>query len=294
MKNQTRTKAFILTNPRSGSTLFRLILNTNREIVCPPESGFLHWLFEKYKDWNHQDTNSERLSSFLKELSNAKKMNTWRLDYRRLENLIQQDAPLNYEKLTELIYWFYKSEPKSKAIVDKNNYYIEHVEDLKQIWPKAKYIHLIRDGRDVACSYKKLASLESESTFKPKLPSEIKQVAHEWYNNNKIIENFCLNYDSITIRYEDLVQKPKKTLIHVCDFLGVSFDPIMLRHNELNQEVYKEPKELLDWKRQTLEPISASKVGEYRRLMNPQDLFEFEQIAHKTLEKYFYATDPIA
>ena len=182
---QIDTKAFILRNPRSGSTLLGLLLNSNRQVVSIPECGFLHYLFERYKNWNLNDLKTEKLNIFLDDFSRTKKINTWKIDLGKLKHFIQQVAPPNYEKLTELIYWFYKNKAAAKVIFDKNNYYIDHVEDLKKIWTKANYIHLVRDGRDVACSYKRLDSMASKSPFKPILPKELTSIENEWVNNNK-------------------------------------------------------------------------------------------------------------
>ena len=42
---------FILGNPRSGTTLLRVILHSHENIIVPPECGFLTWLYKDYYDW---------------------------------------------------------------------------------------------------------------------------------------------------------------------------------------------------------------------------------------------------
>ncbi|MDC3391597.1 sulfotransferase [Candidatus Thioglobus sp.] len=48
-------------NPRSGTTLLRLILTSNSKITIPPECSFIIWLFDKYSNWKPSDS-----SNFLK------------------------------------------------------------------------------------------------------------------------------------------------------------------------------------------------------------------------------------
>ena len=46
---------FILGNPRSGTTLLRLMLNSHPKLGVPPECGMIQWWNEKYKNKNLQD-----------------------------------------------------------------------------------------------------------------------------------------------------------------------------------------------------------------------------------------------
>jgi len=62
-------RTFILGNPRSGTSLLRLMLNANTHIVSPPESGFLHWWYKKYNAWSTADNSKENIAAFVKDLS---------------------------------------------------------------------------------------------------------------------------------------------------------------------------------------------------------------------------------
>jgi len=117
---QIDTKAFILSNPRSGSTLLRLLLNSNRKVVSLHEYGFLHYLFERYNDWKLNDLKIEKFNIFFDDFSRIKKINTWKIDLGKLKYFIQQVAPPNYEKLTELICWFYKNKANGMLSVWKS------------------------------------------------------------------------------------------------------------------------------------------------------------------------------
>ena len=195
--------------------------------------------------------------------------------------------------MASLVYFFQAEMrgKKPKCWGDKNNYYIHHLEELVILYPKAKFIHLIRDGRDVACSYKNLKKIDSKSPYFPHLTDDIEAIAHEWSANNQKIEDFLKDRSSenvLTIRYEDLLLDLKGTCEAVCRFLNVSFDPTMLRYYELNTKNAIEPSQTLDWKKKTLQQPDTAKIGQYKAQLSSEELKTFHSVAQTTLTTYHY------
>lgn len=286
-------KVFILGNPRSGTSLFRLMLNAHPQIISPPECGFLHWWSSKYKDWSSNDNTSDRVLEFVSDVKSSKKMEDWNLDFENLKQKIRTENPKNYAELGELVYLLF-AEQKGKVpsiIADKNNYYINHLNDLKEIWPTAKYILVIRDGRDVACSYLNIEKLVTDSPYKPKLSTDISTIAKEWVtNNNNIIRfiNSQENNQGLVVRYEDVVANPAHFLSNVCQFLGVDFDTEMLSYYIKNAEQQDEPSSTLDWKKKTLEKPDENNIGKYKIELQKESIDEFNTIANDLLQKFNY------
>lgn len=274
---------FILGNPRSGTTLLRLILNNHSLIGVPPESGFLQWWYKKYYNWSVDDTKNEtKINLFLDDILNSKKIEDWNLNRQNLKNFIISENPKNYSEIITAIYKFYS---KNKSIIgDKNNYYINHLDELNIIFPKIKYIHLIRDGRDVACSYKNINKLNPNLKYLPKVSSNIVDIASEWNNNITKIENFIQKQKSITIRYEDLISNPVETLVKVCDFLDVEYESEMLKYYQNNDE----PLSTLHWKEKTKETIDNQNKKKYLSLLSSEEISTFNEIAYNTLKKFKY------
>jgi len=274
---------FILGNPRSGTTLLRLILNNHPLIGVPPESGFLQWWYKKYYNWSEVDTkNDTKVNLFLDDILSSKKIEDWQLNRHNLKNSILSKNPKNYPEIITTIYEFYTN---NKSIIgDKNNYYINHLEELNLIFPNVKYIHLIRDGRDVACSYKNINKLNPNLKYIPKVSSNIVDIANEWNNNIITIENFIQNHNSITIRYEDLISNPVETLMKVCNFLDVEYESDMLKYYQNNDE----PLSTLHWKKKTKETIDKQNKKKYLSLLSYEEINRFNEIADKTLKKFKY------
>lgn len=286
-------KVFILGNPRSGTSLFRLILNSHSRIAATPECGFLHWWYSKYKDWNDESILKGRLTNFIEDLKTSKKIEEWSLDFEKLKNEIIKTKPENYARLGELVYLSYarQKEKDPKIIADKNNYYINHLNDLKEIWQDAKFIFIIRDGRDVACSYINLDKLKTDSPYKPKLSTEITKIAREWLDNNYQVINFLKNLPTgsgFTIRYEDLILNTENILSKVCSFLSIEFEKKMLQYYINNAANKDEPDSTIDWKRKTLEKPDESNIGKYRKELNKEEINEFNKVAKEMLKEFNY------
>ncbi len=277
---------FILGNPRSGTSLFRMMLNSHAEVTVPPECGFVQWWYNKYKNWSLNDTSSsKRIEEYVTDILSSKKIEDWGLDKEQLIALIQEKKPTNYQELSLVIYRSYNNN-KEGLIGDKNNYFIHHLDEINLIFPKAKYIHLIRDGRDVACSYLALNKLKTKSVYVPKVANSITDIAKEWSENTEEIEAFLENENSLLIRYEDLLTNTQKTLQLVCDFLVIEFDGNML--NYYKEKHHDEPASTMDWKLKTLEKVDSTNFNKYKKLLSKGEIALFEGIANTQLKKFGY------
>lgn len=284
-------RVFILGNPRSGTSLLRIMLNSHPLIASPPECGFLHWWYPKYENWTRKDSiDLIKINAFVDDVLSSKKMETWHLNKELLTSKILSEQPLDYSSLSELVYatWALMNSHKNpQVIVDKNNYYIHHLKDLVKIWPDARFIHLIRDGRDVACSYLAMESLKTDSPYKPKLPSNISDIAIEWLTNNENIFQFLNHLEEGTthiIRYEELVTRTESMLNSICEFLEVPMSLEMLNYYNHNDE----PRSTSDWKKKTFEEPDIRNIGKYKELLSSEQIIQFNEIALIALKEFGY------
>ena len=147
---------------------------------------------------------------------------------------------------------------------DKNNFHIRKIPILHAIFPSAKFIFIVRDGRDVACSYQALANKQFQSIYAPKLPTEITSIAKEWCSNNRTAIDDLKQLGKqqvLRIRYEDLVRNPQGVLDEVCRFLELIFDIEMLNYYHHNRMAKQEPLDFLAWKAKTVQPLDTTSIG---------------------------------
>ncbi|HKM55942.1 MAG TPA: sulfotransferase [Isosphaeraceae bacterium] len=115
-----------------------------------------------------------------------------------------------------------------------------HFDRLLRIWPDARFIHIVRDGRDVARSVIEMGWAGNMYT-----------AVEGWIEAEMLWSRLCrdLPADRWTeIRYEALVSRPEATLTRVCEFLGVPYDPAMLDYHKYTTYGPPSPKASGQWK----------------------------------------------
>jgi Sulfotransferase family len=179
-----------------------------------------------------------------------------------------------------------------RKLLDKNNYYLHHLDIIESIFPNANYIFIVRDGRDVASSYRRVEKINTQSVYKPKLPQIIDDIAIEWNTNNQKVINFFSGIDKkrwSTLRYENLLTDTENTLCKICDFLEINFNVQMLNFYNANKKLNLEPSETLDWKSKTLEPLDVKNIGRYKLDLKADEISRFEIISSEMMSYFGYA-----
>lgn len=285
---------FIIGNPRSGTSLFRLMLTNHKDIIIPPECGFITWWFNKYKKWNIECNNDQQAGRFIDDLFTSRKFETWGLRKEQVKRIILKYQPNSYAELVKTIYSsFAIARNKTPPFWgDKNNYYIREVDKLIHIFPEAFFILLIRDGRDVASSYRALNKRKIYSLYAPKLPDNIEAIAQEWLNNNQSAIKALGNVKpdkKLFIRYEDLVNEPEVILTSTSSFLNLEYDPSMLKYYVKNKLNELEPREFLQWKYNTLKAPLLTQIGRYKHELKENEIIAFNKVAGEMLKKFSYS-----
>lgn len=276
---------FILGNPRSGTTLLRLMLNAHSKIVVPPECGFAVWLKNNCSD------KAFTIEDYVEALSKTKKIESWNIETPQVKAYLKKNKVSNIDDAISQTYKRYAEnlKPSYEAIGDKNNFYIHHIEDLKSMYPTAKYIQIIRDGRDVACSYQKLMKKKYSSPYAPKLPNKIEDIAQEWVNNNETIEANIFEKQYFQIRLEDILQDPIDSLTPLLKFLGFDFEEKMLEYYKTDINSGMEPAEFDQWKSKNKQPLINEREL-FKEHLTAKEISSFEEIAKNVLFKFNYLT----
>ncbi len=152
--------------------------------------------------------------------------------------------------------------------------------------PKARFIVMVRDGRDVAASFIKRRGNAVDG-------------ARRWLAENQIIRAEENATDVRIVRYEDLIDDAEGVLRQVTDFVGIPFDSQMLRYHERERlwfgvpEIKKGTGEegvqhrmLRNW--QINQPLFDER-GKWKALLSDEDkaLFETDE-AHNLLHHFKY------
>ena len=293
-KNQLEFPLFILGSPRSGTSLLRLMLTSHSHILIPPECGFIVWLSDLYDDWCVEDNDSIRLNLFVDDLLECRKFETWGLAQEEVVEYISLGRPETYAELCVAVVAVYAKkfgEVSQLYWGDKNNFYLNHIEKLYELFPNAKFLHIVRDGRDIVCSYREVMNIQSSSPFAPKFPVKIADISSRWSEDVLGVDESFRALPSaqcMTLKYEDLVANTPDTLAALCEWLGLSYECGMELFYIRNKELNLEPALTLDWKKRTLTKVSDETVGRYKKFLNKDELLEFNYAACDALRRYNY------
>lgn len=285
---------FVIGSPRSGTTLLRLLLTAHPRLVVPPECGFVVWLYPFFGRWGGKEFSDRRkVESFSEAVYQARKFETWGIPQIKIENAILDASHLDYGKACEIIYKLYAEKHGKKEIVwgDKNNFYLHHVKNIKEIYPDARFIHIVRDGRDLACSYREVMSAVDQGKYHPRFPYDIDEIASIWSGDVEEVSNALepvKETEKYELRYEDLTSAPERELTALCNWLTVEFSKKMLEFYVYNRSFGLEPQETMKWKHKTLFPIDNATVGRYRQFLSEKEIAAFNRIAGRQLSKFGY------
>lgn len=213
---------FLIGAERSGSTVLRLMLDHHPEIAFQSE-------FEFSVDWV-SDTG---------EWPSIKKYRDWLKTHRIfLASGFHIDTNLNYPELIN-DFLRQKQHRAGKPIVGATVH--RHFAGLLNIWPDARFIYLLRDGRDVARSCIQMGWAGNMWTG-----------CREWMEIENLFQQLKRSLPPnryIEVKFEDLIRSPEATLRHVCQFMGVSYHGDMLSYPETTTYAHPNPNLVEQWRR---------------------------------------------
>lgn len=279
---------FIVGVGRSGTTLMRLMLDAHPELAIPPETHFLHRMhIDQLKD----------PQSFV---SSLKSTHTWPDFHLSAEQLLAEVAALTSFDLSQAIRMFYRLYAKHQGKPrwgDKTPYNAECMDHIYRLLPEARFIHLIRDGRDVALSYR-------DKWFGP--GQDLAGAIEFWSGRilrARVQARLLPRHVVLELRYEDLVQAPEDALKRVCQFIDLPFDSRMLTyfqtaserlaeiqdHHGLNGELIVPRERHLAIHVNTHRPPDPGQIEKWRTGLSPEEQTFFWQQAGSLLSELGYS-----
>jgi hypothetical protein len=182
---------------------------------------------------------------------------------------------------------------------DKSPRYAVNMPLIKRTLPEARFIHLIRDGRDVA-----LSALKGRD---PR-PEKVEVTARRWKRRLARARGAAERVPYIEVRYEDLLTDTEAQLRRICEFTELAWDPAVMTYYERAEERLQEMGDALPaqhpdrvegkeerrrsrrMKRHALAttPPDPDRIAVWRRRMDPASLAAFEEIAGDELAELGY------
>ena len=274
-----QNRLVVLGAPRSGTTLLRRLLNAHPEIASPPET----YLFSAAARFLHCESivGGGRLG-VIAGLAHAGfspddvRANLRGFIFSYLEDYANREG---------------KSRWAEKTAVDV--FHLDRIEELCE--EEVTYICIVRHGLDVACSMRDLsdkgeAYLSELHWYIQKYPRPLEAFCHAWVDSAQAIESLRQRRpeQTVTIRYEDLIENPDQEMSRISDFVGTEWD------EKLIQQALGRIDDvgLGDWRSYQNRKIKKSSVSRWKNL-SQKTRSELGCIVNATLESWDYDPVPI-
>lgn len=264
---------FIVGAQRSGTTLLRMILNAHSRIAVPEEARFLMPLLTRRHLQGGLD--SAALGRLADYLAASKEYANWNYASAAFLEAIRVQGHLDLAEFVRMLYTSYAASEGKPYWGDKSLFF-QRIGLLHRLFPQAAFIHIVRDGRDVFDSWRKMDAAKNCA------PAG----ALDWRLKLGLIERAFRRLPAeltMTVRYEDLLAEPRAAAEQVCRFLGVEFEPGMLRFHEASGQYVGGHHSQLIFK-----PIETTNGAKWPRNLSRREMLAFDLIAGPWLERFGY------
>jgi hypothetical protein len=271
---------FMIGTQRSGSNLLRLMLNQLPGIAAPHPPHILSRfmpLLPNYGDLRQP----EQFAQLVDDVCRLVELNPvpWEgVVLNRIEVLRRCRAP-TLVAVFGAVYDLCAAARNADTWCCKSLQNIQHLPAIDEYFADARYIYLCRDGRDVACSFRK--AVVGEKHFYA--------IAREWAETQRLAlahrerispERF------FSLSYEELTGAPERTMRRLCQFLGVSFAREMLDFHQ-SDEARRAAESSALWGNVT-KPVMEDNTRKFLREATAEDIRIFESVAGDVLDALGY------
>jgi hypothetical protein len=275
---------FLVGSPRSGTTLLQRVVNAHSQIAIASES---QWIARYYNRRIGLTPDGIVTPDLVPRLLEHPKFHRLAISRGLLEELVETGGPIGYASFVSQLFDHYGRARGKPLAGDKTPNYTRQIHVLHKLWPRAKFVHLIRDGRDVCLSllnWKRKAARMAE-LFPTWEEDPITTAALCWERDvgQGREQGRLLGHESYyEIRYESLVTRPEEEVRGLFSFLGVPYERAMLEFHQgrTRSEPGLSPKEA--WL-----PITPG-LRDWRSQMPRGDVERFEATAGGLLDELSY------
>lgn len=189
----------------SGTSLARKLLGRHSRLFAGLET---HWFSEEFRTtWRDPDSRRQR----------------WMCEFFEVEPAHADELRRQSENAFEYFARFMShctARAGKQRWVEKTPDNIRHTDLIRERWPEARVVHVVRDYRDVCASWK-VNRKQPVDEFIAAAQENVDALggtlgtSSDWYSE---------------VRYEDLVTRPEATLRSLCGFIGERFEPAMAEY----------------------------------------------------------------
>jgi Sulfotransferase family len=268
---------FVVGAGRSGTTLLRAILDSHPRLAVAHESHFFAEMLQTRE--RYETDGSLNGARFLEDLAREAWLERHGLSLADVEEELASRPASNVPDAIRRVFEAYARARGKPLYGNKTPDHVLHLPQIAAAFPDARFVHIVRDGRDVA-----LSLLDTGWG-----PRNVGEAALFWSRHVLAGRDAGAELPPgryVEVSYEALVGDAERTVGDVCRFLGLAMDERMLHYYERAEEIVAAAKQPAIHARISLPPTKG--LRDWRTAMGPSDVALFEALAGDTLEELGY------
>jgi hypothetical protein len=281
---------FIVGVGRSGTTMLRLMLDAHPDLAIPPETHFVPDVIEAINDGADP-------AKVVEVMQGARQWGDLHMEPDEVRERLEAVSDWNAGNALRAFYAIYGKRQGKPRVGEKTPGYVRKMRLIEKAMPEARFIHVIRDGRDVALSRWKRTLGEGK-----RAPAT--QVAEGWQRRIRRAQQQGRKLGHyLELRYEDLVTDTEPNLRKIAEFIELDWDPVMLRYYEhaadrmaemardlpsTDGKPVRPGEERMQAHAMTQKPPDPTAMYRWKEKMSPEDVRDFEAAAGELLSELGY------
>ena len=253
------------------------MINAHPQVAIPPEAKFVERLIAVEPQFRQGD-GSLNVEALTADLLADPHFLEWDLPAEHVRREIAALRDPDLAAVLAAAYRAYAALRGKPRWGDKTPRHVRYLPVLARMWPDARFVHLIRDGRDVATSL-------NSAPFGPK--TTVAQ-ARYWANRVRdgVRDGGRLGPDRyLEVRYESLVREPASELLRICELIDLPFDAAMIAHHELSAGTI--PRSEFAHQHGAMNRVRQG-ARDWRTEMTPSEISAFEAAEGRLLDELGY------
>lgn len=221
---------FVVGCERSGTTLLRAMLDSHPGMAVPPESYFIPSMLRHRR--RYQTRGGFDTARFLRDVQAHHRFRKWGLPLSDVSAALESSPPGDCPTAIRRLYELYAKAHDKSRYGDKTPEYVHSILLLARFFPEALFVHLIRDGRDVALSIRD-TRIWPDTTRRWRSVTNLADAAIYWkraVNRGQRAGRRLGPSRYLELSYERLVSEPEATLRLLCQFLDLKWTEKMLQY----------------------------------------------------------------
>ncbi|MFO8100162.1 MAG: sulfotransferase [Salinibacter sp.] len=274
---------FIVGANRSGTTLLRLLLNAHSEIAIPDEINYFYGFTGaeySYENWATPGLSRSEYASFVDRFLSTNEAVVPELDLTAVRAEIL-DGPHDLRRPYQVLLEQWARLRGKSRWGEKTPGNIYHANILTEMFPDARFIHVVRDPRGGVASMQRVSFFGNDVAFNALNRHKIMTHGRAWLAESVPAPQ------QIEIRYEDLVADPQGTLQSICGFIGAPYEPSMLRFHR-NADRYMVDEAAASYNQTATQPISTDMIDKWRTQLTEEEIAIVERICKAEMVEFEY------